>query len=484
MRSSDERVHAFRRERCGPAADPRRTQVQVDGVFARGLRERSRGRRVKQRAQQTGVRDVGVFLRRRRRRRRRREHREWVDAFPQQTPPSQPSVARGEVPEREVIVILDVDRDDDVGAHRLAHHVGGNRVEVPPVHQELAGGLVAHRRQQTERRHAGAHARPGSAGDVRRQRTSRQVRRAAEEGQPQVLHVVLPERLTQDPVQPFAAEHGENREGQVGEQMPRTAQHAHQLLDPREHVRRARVLGVQSRHQSTAARAPHDVHGNAQVLQGAKRAEVRQPVSAAAGEHDANRSPRDVPREPLDVLFGRQTQHVVPLHLGPRRAPPSRRARRGARVVHQDELHGGAAAPAPQQTTLGARRRDPLVSRRRSRDSRHDGDSVRLRHAHLRPRASFGVRLEQDEPVVLLLLRHPAGELTAVKRVRQTSDCSIRVRVARGAFVEQERRTEPREFYTQTRRERRGDALVAVRGRGHERDRHQVGSIRAGRPRF
>ena len=80
---------------------------------------------------------------------------------------------------------------------------------------------------------------------------------------------------------------------------------------------------------------------------------MRQAVPAASGEHDAHRSPRDVPRQPLDVRVGRKAQHVVPPHLGARRAPLPRLSRCGARLVHEHELHGGSAPPAPQQTTLG-----------------------------------------------------------------------------------------------------------------------------------
>ena len=195
-------------------------------------------------------------------------------------------------------------------------------VQVPPVDQHVPRRLVRDGRQQPQHRHRRPDAPPHLALRVRLQPPAGEVRAAAEESQPQVLRArPLPERRPQDGVHALPAEEAQHGEREVGEQVPRRAERPRQRLHPGERVRGARVPRVQRRHQRALARAPDAIDRNARVLKGAERAEVRQPVPAAAGEHHPDAAPRDATRQTLDVLARTEAEAVVAKKVGARVAP-------------------------------------------------------------------------------------------------------------------------------------------------------------------
>eukprot|EP00982_Pelagococcus_subviridis_P011706 31112-Pelagococcus_subviridis.AAC.1 len=153
MRASHERVDARRvHRRDPPARDAGRAEVEIDLVILGRGRERAIGRRAHERVQQRGVRRRARARCGRRKRAavggraprppkpRPREplRGERVDALPQEPPPAEAAVVRGQVSKREVIVVVHVDDDDGLDAHLLAHDVHGYGVEVAAVHEKVA----------------------------------------------------------------------------------------------------------------------------------------------------------------------------------------------------------------------------------------------------------------------------------------------------------------------------------------------------------
>ena len=203
------------------------------------------------------------------------------------------------------------------------------------------------------------------------------------------------------------------------------------------HVGRGRVSRVQRRHERALRRAPDAIDRDPDVFERAQRAEMCETVSAPAGQDDPDRSTGDVSREPLGVLPAPEPKRMVSHRLGATVSPPSRTLGRFAGCVDENELRGGTASTAPQEASFGRVRR--RVPRRRSRD---DENFIRPRHAHLRPRRRARVRLQDDEPVIFLLLRHPPREFRPVKFRPQTRDGAVAKLVPRGRFVEPQRRAE------------------------------------------
>ena len=105
---------------------------------------------------------------------------------------------------------------------------------------------------------------------------------------------------------------------------------------------------------------------------------------------------------------------------------------------------------------------------------RDDQNLIRLRHAHLRPRRCAGVRLQQDEPVVLLLLRHPPRHLGPVKLRLQLTHGVVVEHAARGGLVEPQRRSESPQRAAQVPRQRRRRPGVRRTRRRHEADGDHV----------
>ena len=305
---------------------------------------------------------------------------------------------------------------------------------------------------------------------MRAESSSRQVRAAAEKRKPKVFDLHLPERGAEHAIHALAAEDGEHGKREIGEEVSRRTHRAHQLFHPRKHVRRGRVSRVQRRHERALRRAPDAIDRNPDVFERAQRAEMCETVSAPAGQDDPDRSTGDVSREPLGVLPAPEPKRMVSHRLGATVSPPSRTLGRFAGCVDENELRGGTASTAPQEASFGRVRR--RVPRRRSRD---DENFIRLRHAHLRPRRRARVRLQDDEPVVFLLLRHPPREFRPVKFRPQTRDGAVAKLVPRGRFVEPQRRAEHFERASKVPRERRHRGLV-LDARGNQRDGHEIRS--------
>ena len=178
---------------------------------------------------------------------------------------------------------------------------------------------------------------------------------------------------------------------------------------------------------------------------------------------------RDVPSQPLEVLLSLEPERVVAPHVGARRAEPSQVSRRLARVVDEHQLRRRASPAAPQEASLVRARVRVGVGR-----PRDDQYLIRLRHAHLRPRRCAGVRLQQDEPVVLLLLRHPPRHLGPVKLRLQLTHGVVVEHAARGGLVEPQRRSESPQRAAQVPRQRRRRPSVRRPRRRHEADGHHV----------
>ena len=199
-------------------------------------------------------------------------------------------------------------------------------------------------------------------------------------------------------------------------------------------------------------------------------------------------SARNAPRcARLSAPAGQMTPTDRPARVSRAARRPPRTRAGGGRTARGDSLSTVANARALRR--VRGRERAPRwhrvdgatggVVRTRSAPGpsptpRDDENFIRLRHAHLRPRRHARVRLQDDEPVIFLLLRHPPREFRPVKFRPQTRDgavanCPSRtVRRATASGRTLRARVEgPRE------RRHRGLVLDA---RGNQRDGHEIRS--------